>query len=193
MGDAELVRVLDYILNRCDEASIDVLAEAVVRRRRDLALFGNTLKMPDPQRFTKELSEKINEGINEGVKGLKESVRDMAIRIIRQEAPELTPEQIAELTRTWIPDDPKPGQSANSNMPPDLLRSMIDQFVSFSRGKMSSDEDRRLRDEMNAWPERYWKAFPPVIKSIITEFIKDKISESEFNSKIGIALSGKSV
>ena len=191
MGNAELVQALDYILNRCDEASIDVLAQAVVRRRRDLALFGDTLNMPDPQRFAKELSEKINDSIGVGVQGLKESVRDMAIRIIRQEAPELTPEQIAELTRSWIPDDPKPGQSVNSDMPTEMLTSMIDQFVTFSRGTMSSAEDKQLRNEMGAWPERYWKAFPPVIKSIITEYIKDKITEAEFNSKIGIALGSR--
>ena len=190
MADPELIRVLDYILNRCDEASIEVLASAVVRRRRDLAMFGGALNLPDPQRFAKELSSKINASVGEGVKGLKDSVRDMAIRIIRQEAPDLSPEQIAELTRTWIPDDDDPGQGSSSKMPKDILASMVDQFVSFSSGKMTKAEDKQLRDEMGAWPERYWKAFPPVIRSIINDFLKEKIPEAEFNSKIGIALGG---
>jgi hypothetical protein len=42
---------------------------------------------------------------------------------------------------------------------------------------------------MGAWPERYWKAFPPVIRLIISDFLKGGLSEGEFNSKIGTALS----
>jgi len=193
MANPELIKVLDYILNRSDEASIEVLAAAVVRRRKDLAMFGSAVAMPDPQRMAAEISAQINAGIGSGIEGMKNSIRDMAVRIIRQEAPDLSDEQIAELTGAWIPDTPKnTGKSADeeapSALPRDILVSMIEQFVSFSRGTMSRTEDKQLRDEMGAWPERYWKAFPSVIRSIISDFLKDKISEQEFNSKIGIAL-----
>ena len=189
MANPELVKVLDFILNRCDEASIEVLAAAVVRRRRDLAMFGGSVNVPDPQRMAAELSSKINVSVSAGADGLKQSIRDMAIRIIKQEAPELSDEQIAGLTNSWIPETGKnPDGGASSKMPRDILASMIDQFVSFSRGNMKSAEDRQLRDEMGAWPERYWKAFPPVIRSIISDYLKDAISEKDFNSKIGIAL-----
>ena len=188
MANPELVKVLDYILNRSDEASIEVLAAAVVRRRRDIAMFGGAVNMPDPKRMAAELSEKINAGIGAGVDSLKKSVRDMAIRIIKQEAPDLSDEQIAELTGAWIPDTGTDSGGTASKLPRDILGSMIVQFVSFSRGAMSESDDRQLRDEMGAWPQRYWKAFPPVIRSIITDYLKDKINENEFNSKIGIAL-----
>ncbi|HCC38277.1 MAG TPA: hypothetical protein DEQ14_12115 [Treponema sp.] len=188
MANPELIQVLDYILNRCDESSIEVLAAAVVRRRRDLALFGGSLKMPDPQRMAKEISNQINGSISSGVKGLKASIRDMAIRIVRQEAPELSDEQIAELTRSWIPGDETPDGDGGAKMPRDLLASMIDQFVSFSRGTMSEADDKQLRSEMGAWPERYWKAFPAVVRSIVTDYLKDRISERDFSSKINIAL-----
>jgi hypothetical protein len=188
MANADLALTLDYILNRCDENSIEVVSAAVVRRRRDLAMFGGATNIPDPQRMAKELSGKIN--IGSSIEGLKQSVREMTVRIIKQEAPELNDEQIEELTRAWIPgEEGSPGGgSGGSKLPPDLLGSMIDQFVSFSRGTMSKAEDKKLRDEMGSWPERYWKAFPQVIKSFITDYFKDKITEEEFNSKIGIAL-----
>ncbi|MDR0472484.1 MAG: hypothetical protein LBH43_02265 [Treponema sp.] len=187
MADPELVRALDYILNRSDEASIEVLAEAVVRRRRDIAMLGGALNVSDPGRMAKEISGQINASIGAGMEGLKQSVREMTMRIIAQEAPELSDEQIAALTRSMIPDS-SAGEAESSKIPRDLLASMIDQFASFSRGNMSKLEDKHLRDEMGSWPERYWKAFPPVIRSLITDFLKDRISEKEFNSKIGIAL-----
>jgi hypothetical protein len=191
MANADLALALDYILNRCDENSIEVISAAVVRRRRDLAMFGGATNIPDPQRMARELSGKIN--IGSSIEGLKQSVRDMTVRIIRQEAPELNDEQIEELTRAWIPGEEGSsggggGGGSGSKLPPDLLGSMIDQFVSFSRGTMSKAEDKKLRDEMGSWPERYWKAFPQVMKSFITDYLKVKITADEFNSKIGIAL-----
>ena len=188
MADPELVQVLDYILNRSDEASIEVLTAALVRRKRDISMFGGLTNMPDPKRLAKELSEKINTGIGAGVDSLKKSVREMAARIIRQEAPELTDRQINELLGSWIPDTENTEQGSSSALPRDILVSMIDQFVSFSKGNMKDSEDNHLRAEMGAWPERYWKAFPPLVRSIITEFLKGKISEKEFNLKIGRAL-----
>lgn len=176
---------MDYILNRCDEAAIEAVAAAVVRRRRDLALFGSQ-RLPDPRKMAQDLYSQMNIGAS--IEGLKETVRSMAVRIIRQEAPELTEDQINELTAAWIPGGPE-GESEGTDLSPDLLASMVDQFVAFSQGRMSRREDKALRDEMGAWPERYWKAFPPVIRLIISDFLKGGLSEGEFNSKIGTALS----
>jgi hypothetical protein len=185
MADPQLVQALDYILNRSDEASIEVLAEAVVRRRREIALFGNPLNIPDPQRIAEELSKNINAGIGASIETLKESIRSMAIRIIREQAPELTDEQAAELTQAWIPD--KAGATGEKPSA-DLMLSMIEQFTAFSRGTLNREIEKNLRDEMGAWPERYWNIFPPVIRLIITDFLKDRTTEDEFHSKIKIAL-----
>jgi hypothetical protein len=193
MADPELVQALDYILNRSDETSIEVLAAAVTRRQQEISLMGGAVSIPNPERMAKEISGKINAGIGASIDGLKQTVRDMAIRIVRQQAPELNDEQIAELTKAWIPEGSAaaraPAESDGaSKAPRDMMASMIDQFTSFSRGTMSKAEDKILRDEMGSWPERYWNAFSPVIRSIITDFLKDRITEDEFNSKIGIAL-----
>ncbi|MDR3249376.1 MAG: hypothetical protein LBT39_11395, partial [Treponema sp.] len=134
MPDAELVRTLDYILNRCDEEAIEAVATAVVRRRRQLTVFGGVVNLPDPHKMAQELS--ANMDISRAVAGLKNSVREMAVRIIKQEAPELTDAQVAELTAAWIPDPGGPGVSPAAGaakggraVPEDLLRSMIHQFV----------------------------------------------------------------
>ncbi|MDR2433251.1 MAG: hypothetical protein LBD47_01610 [Treponema sp.] len=189
MADTELIQTLDYILNRSDEASIEVLAEAVTRRRRELFLTGGAFEMPSPQRVAKELSLNINAGIGAGIEGLKKSVRDMAVRIIREEAPELTDAQIEELCRAWIPENAGENTGDEGVKPSrDMLSAMVEQFVAFSRGAMSEAMDESLRAELGAWPARYWNAFPPVVRLIITDFLKDKITEEEYNSRIGIAL-----
>jgi len=185
MTDPELVQALDYILNRSDASSIDVLAEAVVRRRRDLSVFKTMGGIPDPQRMAREITEKINAGIGGGIESVRNSVREMIIRIIRENAPELADSQIEELCQAWLPGTE--GEKKET-LPREMLISMIEQFVSFSRGNMKKSADKSLRGEMGDWPERYWKAFPPVIRQIISDFLKDKITEDEFNSKIGIAL-----
>jgi hypothetical protein len=186
MANSELVRVMDFILNRCDERSIDAVAAAVVRRRRELAMFGGASNLPDPHKMAAEISGQVNMGAS--IEGLRETVRDMAVRIIRKEAPELTDDQIAELTAAWIPGSP---ESGSKNLPPDMLIEMTDNFVNFSTGRMSEGEDKRLRSELGAWPERYWKAFPQVIKLIIKDLLDGEITEGEYRSKLAAALAFK--
>ncbi|MDR1574498.1 MAG: hypothetical protein LBS37_00700, partial [Treponema sp.] len=129
------------------------------------------------------------------IEGLKKSVRDYAVRIIRQEAPELTDEQIEELTRSWIPGPSAgpghPGSGSRETLPRDLLASMIDQFVSFSLGRMEEEEDHALRKEMGPWPDKYWKSFPQVVRLLITDFLKGEMDEGDFNTRIGLALSAR--
>jgi hypothetical protein len=189
MANPELVRVMDYILNRCDEQAIEAVAAAVVRRRRELAMFGGAANLPDPKKMARELSGQINMGAS--LEGLRETVRNMAVRIIRQEAPELGDEQIAQLTAAWVPEGGPSARASHegSDMPPGMLLEMADQFVRFSSGVMPQGEDRQLRAELGAWPERYWKAFPGVVKIIIKDYLDGEINEKAYRSKIAAALS----
>ena len=192
MANPELVKTLDYILNRCDEASIEAVAAAVVRRRRELTMFGGSSSIPNPGNMAKELSSQLN--LDGAMDGLRNSIRDYAIRIIRQEAPELTEKQIDELTRSWIPGSSRGNDtdinslSRNNQIPRNVLASMIDQFVSFSLGRMEEEEDRALRNEMGPWPDKYWKSFPQVIRLLLTDFLKGEMEETDFNTRIGLAL-----
>jgi len=186
MADPGLLQALDYILNQSNAASIDVLAEAIVRRRRDLTLFNTIGNIPDPQKMTKEITEKINAGIGGGIETMRRSIQEMIIKILREHAPELSPKQIDELCQAWLPDGI--GTGKKETLPPDVLLSMIEQFVAFSNGEMNESVDKNLREEMGAWPSRYWKAFPAVIKQIITDYLKNKISAKDFKSKIVLVL-----
>jgi hypothetical protein len=65
---------------------------------------------------------------------------------------------------------------------------MIEQFVSFSLGRMEEEEDNALRREMGPWPDKYWNAFPSVIRLLIKDFLKGEIDETGFNTRMGLAL-----
>jgi hypothetical protein len=107
--------------------------------------------------------------------------------MIRQEAPELTDEQVAELTAAWIPD--RTSGAGNASLPSEMLLEMVDQFVSFSSGTMSAADDKKLRQELGTWPERYWKAFPEVVKIIVKDYLNGEINNKTYRSKIAAALS----
>jgi len=187
MTDPGLLQTLDYILNKSDAASIDAIAEAVVRRKRDLTIFNSVGNIPDPQKMTKEITAQINAGIGGSLESMKKSVQDMINNILKEHAPELDEKQREELCQAWLPDRAEK-KSSSSGLPPDVLLSMIEQFISFSHGEMKESVDKNLREKIGAWPERYWNSFPPVVQQIITDYLKDKINEKDFKSRVCIAL-----
>jgi hypothetical protein len=197
MANQELVRTLDYILNRCNERDIEAVAAAIIRRRKDIAMFGSMPVAPDPGSLAKELTAQLN--IEGNIESLKNSIRDYAIRIVKQQAPELTDGQIEELTRSWIPEKAsgaksgkKQAERLDESIPRDVLASMVDQFVSFSIGRMEEEEDNALRREMGPWPDKYWNAFPNVIRLLIKDFLKGEMDEADFNTRMGLALNMRS-
>ena len=192
MASQELVRTLDYILNRCNERDIEAIAAAVIRRRKDIAMFGSMPAIPNAREMAEQLNSQLN--IQGSIDGLKDSVRDYVVRIIKQQAPELSDRQIEELTRSWVPGPSGQAQAAGrdsaqgQSLPVNVLASMVDQFVSFSLGRMEEEEDKALRREIGPWPDKYWKAFPQVVRLLITDFLKGEITENDFNTRLGLAM-----
>ena len=186
MAQEELAKALDYILNRSTARDIDVLSAAVVRRKRDIAMFGNMPMVPDAAAMAKEITSQFN--LEGNIESMKNSVRDYAIRMVKQLAPELTDAQINELTGSWIGDGGTKADVGKSGIPRDVLISMIDSFVSFSLGRMSEEDDQALRREMGPWPDKYWKSFPDVIRLLLTDYIKGEITENDFHSRLSLAL-----
>jgi hypothetical protein len=191
MADPGLLQALDYILNQCDDSSINVLAEAIVRRRRNLSIFNAIGNIPDPEKMAKEISTHLGGSTKNIMNGMKMSIREMIIRILHEHAPELNESQINELCEAWLPEQsgiPGSKTGKKSNLPSDAILSMIEHFVSFSSGTMRETVDKNLREELGAWPERYWNAFPPVIRQIIKDYLQGKITDREYRSKVIIAL-----
>ena len=190
MADPALLQALDYILNQSDAATIEVLSEALIKRRRNLSFFHAVGEIPDPEKAAKEVSAALSGSTDKIIEGMRSSIHEMIVRLISEHAPELNADQINELCRAWMPSTYKTKEKSakEGDLPPEALLSMIDQFISFSNGTMSSSVDTGLRNEVGAWPERYWNAFPPVVRQIITDYLKNKIGDKDFKSKIVLAL-----
>lgn len=193
MADAELVRTLDYILNRCGEGEIEAVAAAVVRRKRDLSLFGAG-GAADPARWAKQAAQELAGSAGASLASIKRTVRDMAADMLRSEAPELTEEQIEELLDAWTPGASSSGESegggsdAGRRIPPDLLVGMVDQFVAYSQGSMPRSEDEKLRRDLGDWPSRYWRSFPPALRAVIGEHLKGGSDGADFKRKLQAAI-----
>jgi hypothetical protein len=187
MADAELVRVLDYILNRSDENTIEAVAAAVVRRKRDLAMFGSA-GLPDPKAWAHKVAADIN--VNASLEGIRQTVRNMVEEMLKREAPELGDEERKELLNAWVPQRTTAARGEGDGggkvkqLPPDVLATMVHQFVSYSLGSMSASEESALRKELGAWPERYWESFPQVVRSLITEYLNGGLDEDTFSRKL---------
>lgn len=189
MADAELVRVLDYILNRSDKNTIEAIAAAVVRRKRDLALFGSA-GLPDPKTWAHRVAADMN--VNASLAGIRDTVRNMVSELLKREAPELSDQERAELLNAWVPLESagasgkghKTAKAGSKTLPPDVLTAMVHQFIAYSTGRMPAKEEAALRKELGAWPERYWESFPQLIRSLIGDYIDGTIDDTEFSQKL---------
>lgn len=179
MADTELVRVLDYILNRGDAASIEAVAAAVIRRKRDLELFGSA-GLPDPAQWARKTASQLEGGA--ALEGIRSTVRRMAEELIRREAPELSDGQLEELLDPWMGNST--AGTGEKTLQPDLLAEMVHQFIAFSAGRMDGETQKQLEVQLGSWPKRYWSAFPPVVRSLINDLLKGSLSEREFESKL---------
>ncbi len=201
MADVELVRTLDYILNRCGAAEIEAVAAAVVRRKRDLTMFGDS-GMMDPTRWAKKAARELTGSAGASLESVRRTVRGLAADMLRKEAPELSEAQIGELLSAWVPeagargsqpDQPEAGivdvdgdrpSGRSVRLSSEVVVSMADQFVAYSAGRMPKTEEENLRREMGDWPERYWRAFPGGVKAVIGDFLKGRIGTDEYRSKL---------
>jgi hypothetical protein len=75
-----------------------------------------------------------------------------------------------------------------NGVPPDAMYAMICQFVTYSTGAMSLDEEAGLRDAVGDWTAVYWKKFPPEIRNVIKDFLAGSLTGAEFDSVLSALL-----
>ena len=188
MGEEELYSVVNYILNDATTAEIEVIVAALKKR-----LSGTKGPMGlDPAKMAKSVSDNINEHIQQALGQVHQNIRGYVRELIKQEAPDIPEEHLQELVDTWTPDpqgrtkSDKLGDGGSAagggsgGLPPDVLLTMIKQFLSYSRGGMTVQEQQRLREEIPDWQETYWQRFPPRVKKLISKVTKGEIGEENF-------------
>ncbi len=202
--DAELMQVLDYILNKAGLREIDALEAAVSRRRKNLARQTGVISL-DPEKAAKEMTDAVQGSIKRSMEGVKNTFRNFAFDLLDKEAPGLSEEEKEKLVESWIPQS-SPAVSpaaadgdASAFIPPegytglakkgkingipcDVLDEMVHQFVAYSLGTLSFYDEADLRNNIGDWTTVYWRKFPPQVQKLIKAFLSEKCTGEEFES-----------
>lgn len=188
MDQDSLYQVVHFILNEADDEELKVIVEALKRRLNDEAKGPMGLS---PEKLGKAMAGKINEQVRESLDSVHDTVRKFIAEMIRKEAPEIPEEHLEALLEEWAP---KPGEQPKRrkpapDLPPDVLFTMVRQFVDYARGLLHGGEQQRLWEDIPDWKEKYWAAFPEQVRQLISSLLNNSIDEEKFWVRIK-ALSG---
>ncbi|MEQ8351722.1 MAG: hypothetical protein RH862_09580 [Leptospiraceae bacterium] len=186
----ELVYVIDFILNRADPEALEAVRLALERKGaaqspRFTGPLGGTGMTSDQgdvmdiQRIAKKYAEELQSSIDIDVPGMS---RRLVRNMIKTHEPSIPPEHLDALVEHFVPDPNRP--APGSQIPHDVLVSMLRQFVDYSIGRMKDRELKELKAASPDWVERYWNAFPDPVRKTVSDLIRGNIGEKEFWQKI---------
>lgn len=195
MSDRELYDVLDYILNRATTGELEGIRAALRRREEEpadgSAPSGGGPMGIDVRRLAKQAAEEVEGRVGVSREGMHDMVERLARSVIERDAGELDEEQTKILVDQWLRTSKRgspesPAEAAE--LPAGVLRTMLGQFVTYSTGAMTLNEEMSLIDAIPEWHSRYWERFPPSVRRLTTLFLKGTIESDEFWRGIDDAL-----
>lgn len=198
--DIELIKVLDYILNKCTGKELEAISAALEKRKKEQSRFSL-----DPTSFAKNISRAVNQSISQGIAGMQESIKNMAFQMVHKESPDLSEDECEAIVQMMIPDvfEKKHSSSAEylasgkslvdkdgkvNGCPANAMREMISTFINYSNGTLRPEEDRALQNALGNWQAVYWKSFPEAIQDLIRKYLKDGISDEVFIQAVDILI-----
>lgn len=180
MADREtLYHILDYILNKATSDELGVISEALKRRSAERRSLGGI----DPRGMAESMARNVRDQLGRlgDIGGI---ARKMVADIIREKEPGITDEELKVLLDTWLPGTRAPGramdeppQESEESVPPDVLITMVSQFLAATTGTMTADERHDLPED---WRERYWERFPHPVRDLIDAHLGGGLGEVEF-------------
>jgi hypothetical protein len=184
MSRAELESVLEFILNKANEAEFEVIRKACEKRIRDGGAF-SALGSSSSTALARGMADSVQEMMGSSMESIRDMTRGFVEGIIRKNAPELSDREIAELVESSLPQAGVAQKKASSpSLPPAMLLAMTRDFVSYSEGSMPPSRQKQLWDEMPRWQDEYWAAFPAEIKAITKACIEGKINAETFTTAL---------
>jgi hypothetical protein len=173
MADREKIyEILDYILNRASFGELEVIQEALKRRRGGRALGGlNPVGLA--QRLAGEIQGQLDASFD-----IQQVSRKIVADLIRQQEPDIPEGDLEVLLDTWLPSGAREKEEAPA---PDVLVTMISQYVSGKQGRLPAAE----RQELPAgWEEKYWHSFPRAVRMLISRLLAGECDEVTFWQQI---------
>jgi len=169
----EMMRVLDFILNRSDRAEIEVIQEAVERRVRDLTEGGARLNISGLAHMTgKAVQDQL------GPKGqIHSMMRRFVQELVKQHQPDISDEAVSKILDEYVPDEEAQEKGREDRYPRAAVLSMVVQFVDYGLGRMKPEEKAQLAPD---WSRKYWNVFGSRTRRLIADFLKGSIDEETF-------------
>ncbi len=181
--EERLVDIIDYILNMATEKDIIAIKSALKRREaRSLSPSGQSLGD-----MATGMASSMGDRLKVPIDSLRNTVRDMVARIIRENAPEISEKDVNALLAEWVPDFEKRKKSSGS-VPPDAIVTMLKSFIQYSLNTMPKLDEMKLREQIPDWPQRYWNTFPESIQKLVSLYLKGKLDERLFWREVFSAL-----
>jgi hypothetical protein len=174
-SDEPLYSVIEFILNRATSDQLEVIAEAVKRRQKP----GKGLGGFSPRGMAENMAEKVKHQLG-GVLDVHAISRQIVSDLIRQKEPNISDDELEVLLKNWLPGTTRsePEQTAEQEkIPPDLLITMVSQYVSARRGTLSPKEQGELPEN---WQNRFWETFPEHIRAQIRAHLSGQLNEVDF-------------
>jgi len=185
-SEEPLYSVIEFILNRASSEELEVIAEAVKRRQSP----GKGLGGISPRGMAENVAEKVKQQLG-GMLDVHAISRQIVTDLIRQKEPNISDRELEVLLDNWLPGTartrgqetqpdgpPEQGEAAYpEQMAPDVLITMISQYVSARQGTLSREEKDRLPGD---WQSRLWSSFPDEIRGRIREHLNGRLTDVEF-------------
>ena len=169
--DRELYRTVDFILNRASTRDLEVLKAALERRQRDSH---SRLSAGNIRGMAHDLAGSVSQQL-ESIGDVKEMTRQYIRNMVRKTLPNLPEEQLDLMLEEWVPS--REDAATEANLPVDLVRSMVVQFVDYSLGRMSAADKAELKGD---WSKRYWAVFSERTQGLVRELLMGVIGEKDF-------------
>ncbi|HBS05898.1 MAG TPA: hypothetical protein DEA96_13090, partial [Leptospiraceae bacterium] len=181
----DLVYVIDFILNRANPEALEAVRMALERRgggqpSRFTGPMGGTGmtsdhgNVMDIQSIAKKYADELQASIDIDIPGMS---RRLVRNMIKTHEPTIPEEHLDALVDHFVPDPNRPSPSAESNIPRDVLVTMVRQFVDYSVGRMKDRELKELKSASPDWVEKYWNAFPDHVRKLVSDLIRGNMGE----------------
>jgi hypothetical protein len=165
----------DYIKSATPEEKKELNRLLNSREKRSIDDFKNRGLNMDVNQLAKNMSRQINEQLGMADLNIKKMAKDLVEQMARQYKPDITPGELSAIVNQMVPE--KKNSDFTKKIPLELLKTMIAQFITYSAGSMTEKEQAQLPE---GWAKKYWNAFSPDIRDLITMYLKNGIDNRNF-------------
>ena len=171
-GNELINKIITFILYEADAKALLLIGNAIESRKKTINMKSNSQELiarKTANNITNQLSSLVN---------IKEVTREMVRNMILKFSPDITKDHLDLLTDMWTPStNSQKSSEIEKNLPREVILTMVKQFLSYSLGMMSIEEQQTLPEN---WSKRYWQAFSLTTQELIKRFINGEIEVDYF-------------